>query len=192
MTMYPSSRPGNNLLQIVVRSILVLLVYSPLQNASAADDLVNRWYMQPTLKLSAEDDPFRLLNHKRIRIGQTLSKKIDLEITLLSDNNETGNNNRGILVDGRYYIKQSGSLDPYIAGGFAKLKGNNLDRSYDEPSTNIGLGLVHTLKGNGARIQADIRYFMDDNQFTPLRKAYSNDWTMSLGITIPLSSGLFK
>ena len=148
--------------------------------------------MTPTLKGGPENVPLQLTTHKQIKMGHILDKRINIEINLLSDNSETRSDHRGILIDGRYYIKQSGYLDPYIVGGFAKLRGSNLDKSYDEPSTNIGLGLEHILKGNGTRIQADFRYFMDDNHLTPLHKANSNDWTMSLGVSIPLSGDLFK
>ena len=170
--------------------MLVTWAISPF--AYAADDLIEQWYMQPRLNLDNQEDSFQHINHQTISIGRTLHKRIDLEINLLSDSLDDSNS-QSILIDGRYYLNPVGKFSPYIAGGIASTKNyRGLDNSYQDPSTNVGLGFEHTLKGNGTKIQADIRYFVDDRQKNTLDNNNLNDWALSLGVSIPLSSDTFK
>lgn len=170
---------------------LISWAFSPM--VYAADDLIEQWYMQPRLNLDNKTDNFQHINHQTISIGRTLHKRIDLEINLLSDSLDDTNNSQSILIDGRYYLDPVGKFSPYIAGGIASTRNyNSLDNSYQDPSTNVGLGFEHTLKGNGTKIQADIRYFMDDRQNKSLDNKNPNDWALSLGVSIPLSSDTFK
>ena len=170
----------------------LLLSGSVVFSANAAEDLVEQWYMLPRLNLQTEHDSNFLLNYQSLKIGQALNKRINLEINLLSDKPEVRSDNRGIVIDGRYYLNQSGQFTPYIAGGVSRLKNSQINTHYDEPTTNIGLGFEHTLKGNGTKIQADIRYFLDDRQNNLLDQKDANDWTLSFGVSIPLSTDLFK
>jgi opacity protein-like surface antigen len=159
----------------------------------AADDLIEQWYLQPRLSLGAPDSTQSTINHQTISIGEALDKRINLEINLLSDNTDYGADNKGILIDGRYYLKSYGQFSPYIAGGISSIRNyNSLDTSFQVPTTNFGLGFEHTLKGNGAKIQADIRYFMDDKQANTLNDNNINDWTLRFGVSIPLTNDLFK
>lgn len=158
----------------------------------AAEDLIEQWYLQPRLGLNSAQTQ-KNLNHQTISIGQALDKRINLEISLLSDNQEYGSDSKGILIDGRYYLKPLGQFSPYIAGGISSTRNlNSLDTSYQDPTTNFGLGFEHTLKSNGTKIQADIRYFMDDRPANAFTDTSVNDWTLRFGVSIPLSADLFK
>jgi opacity protein-like surface antigen len=174
--------------------LIVLLSWAASPWVHAAEDLVGQWYMQPRLNLDNQSDNFQHINHQTISIGRTLHKRIDLEINLLSDGLDDTNNSQSILIDGRYYLNPVGQFSPYIAGGIARTKNlNSIDSSYQDPITNIGLGFEHTLKGNGTKIQADIRYFVDDRQNNALDNNKNlDDWALSLGVSIPLSSDTFK
>lgn len=163
-----------------------------LASANAAEDIVEQWYMQPRLNLHSAQNAQNLLNNHSIEIGHALNKRINLEINLLSDKPAAHSDYQGIVLDGRYYLRQSGQFSPYIAGGISSLKNARLNTSYDEQTTNIGLGFEHTLKGNGAKILADFRYFMDDHQNAEFDQEADNDWTFSLGVSIPISMDLFK
>lgn len=173
--------------------IAFLLSVSTVFSANAAENLVEQWYMQPRLNIQTEPDPNSLLRYQRLKIGQALHKRINLEISLLSDKPVVrSSDNRGIVIDGRYYLNQTGQFTPYIAGGVSRLKNSQLNTQYQEPTTNIGLGFEHTLKGNGTKIQADIRYFLDDRQSNVLDNKNANDWTLSFGVSIPITMDLFK
>lgn len=173
--------------------LLTVVIACACQSTIAADDLIEQWYLQPRLNLNVPGDPQKSINHQTISIGEALDKRINLEISLLSDNPEYGSDNKGILIDGRYYLKPLGQFSPYIAGGISSIRNyKSLDTSYQDPTTNFGLGFEHTLKGNGAKIQADIRYFMDDKQTNTLNDNNFNDWTLRFGVSIPLTNQLFK
>ena len=170
----------------------VLATLGPGFQAIAAEDLVGQWYLQPSLHIQSENDPYRIINHKTLNIGKALNKRINLEISLLSDQQDIRNDNRNLLIDGRYYLKTNGGFTPYIAGGISGFN-TDLPINTDQTTmTNIGLGFEHTYKHNGTRIQADIRYFMDDNNARTLATDRIPDWTMSIGISIPLSTDLIK
>lgn len=180
----------NNIISSFLAALL--LTFSFLFSANAAEDLVEQWYMQPRLNLQSDDTSNLLFDHQSLNIGQALSSRINLEISLLSDKPERQSFNRSIVIDGRYYLTQSGRFSPYIAGGIARQKNNRLNSNYEDPTTNIGLGFEHTLRGNGTKFKADIRYFLDNPQRNELDRTESNDWTLSLGVSIPLSMDLFK
>jgi len=171
-----------------LKTLMIALMSLPV----CADDLVGQWYLQPGLNIQSENDPYRVINHKTLNIGKTLNKRINLEISLLSDQHDTHNDNQSLLIDGRYYLKTKGSFTPYIAGGISGLNYNLPDNTEQTPLTNIGLGFEHTSKQNGTRIHADVRYFMDESNTNKLTTDRIPDWTMSIGISIPLSMGLTK
>jgi hypothetical protein len=176
-----------------VRTLLLLVLSCHAATALAAEDLIEQWYMQPRLKLDSDSSSLQNINHQTISIGRALNQRIDLEINLLSDNPDLRHDNQGILIEGRYNLKPHGKFSPYIAGGISSVRNyNNLDTSYQDPITNLGLGFEHTLKGNGAKIQADIRYFLDDKQADSLSNEPVNDWTLSFGVSIPLTADIFK
>ncbi len=178
---------------LVTRSLLALTICAQAPVTMAAEDLIEQWYMQPRLNLNTEASNFPHLNHQTISIGRALNKRIDLEINLLSDNLDDKTDNQSILIDGRYYLKPLGQFSPYIAGGISSNRTySNVDTLYQDPSANLGLGFVHTLKGNGAKIQADIRYFVDDRQANTLDNNKLNDWALSFGVSIPLTVDIFK
>jgi len=175
--------------------LLAIATVCACQVTFAAEDLIEQWYMQPKLNAGMQDTTQTNINHQTISIGQALDKRINLEISLLSDNPDNASEtiSKGILIDGRYYLKPHGQFYPYIAGGISSIRNlNSLDTSYQIPTTNFGLGFEHTLKGNGAKIQADIRYFMDDKQTNTLKDTSINDWTLRFGVSIPLTADIFK
>ena len=176
-----------------VRTLLLLVLSCHAGSALATDDLIEQWYMQPRLQLGGDSSSLQNINHQTISIGRALNQRIDLEINLLSDKPDFRQDNQGILIEGRYNLKPSGNFAPYIAGGISSVRNvNNLDTSYQDPITNLGLGFEHTLKGNGAKIQADIRYFLDDKQTDNFSNETVNDWTLSFGLSIPLTADIFK
>ncbi len=173
--------------------VLAAALCCPLTPALAADELIEQWYMQPRLNLGNSDNALKNINHQTISIGRALDKRIDLDINLLSDSPDFRQENQGILIDGRYYLKKDGKFTPYIAGGISSVRNySNLDTSYQAPTTNLGLGFEHTIKASGAKIQADIRYFLDDKQTDNLSNEAVNDWALSFGLSIPLTSDIFK
>ena len=161
-------------------------------SVNAADDLIDQWYMQPRLNIEAGRESHQLLNHQGISLGNALNTRINLEINLLSDPLDNRTDSRGIVIDGRYYLQRTGQFTPYIAGGFGRLKNNQLNMAYEEQTTNIGMGFEHTLKGNGTKILADVRYFIDERQNSQFDAEQDNDWAFSLGVSIPLEINLFK
>ncbi len=176
-----------------IMHILLLALLCQSATSLAADDMIEQWYMQPRLNLDSGNNSLQNLNHQTLNIGRALNKRIDLEINLLSESPTYTSDNQGILIDGRYYLKPQGQFAPYIAGGISSVRNfNNLDTSYQDPITNLGLGFEHTLKGNGAKIQADIRYFLDDKQSESLSNEAANDWALSFGLSIPLTADIFK
>jgi len=177
----------------VTRTLLVLSMCAQATVSMAAEDLIEQWYMQPRLNLNTEASNFPHLNHQSISIGRALNKRIDLEINLLSDNLDYKTDNQSILIDGRYYLEPLGRFSPYLAGGISSpINNNRIDFAYQDSSTNLGLGFEHTLKGIGAKIQADIRYFVDDRQTSTLDNNKTNDWALSFGVSIPLTVDIFK
>lgn len=176
------------------RLILLMSVLLLSTSTWAGDALIEQWYLQPRLHANQDNGSFGKLNAQTLSIGKTLDQRIDLEINLLSDNPDYRQENQGILIDGRYYLKPRGNFNPYIAGGVSSVRNyNQLDTSYQDPVTNLGLGFEHTMKRSGARIQADLRYFIDDRQAENLSNNEPvHDWTLSFGLSIPLGSDLFK
>jgi len=182
---------GSN--KIIARTLFAASICACSAVSFAAEDLIEQWYMQPRLNLGSQANNFHNLNHQTISIGRALNKRIDLEINLLSDGLDDRSDNQSILIDGRYYLKPMGQFSPYIAGGISSTRNyNSLDTSYQDPSTNLGLGFEHTLKGYGAKIQADIRYFVDDRQASTFENNKLNDWALSFGVSIPLTVDIFK
>lgn len=174
-------------------SLLAYLLTSAVSSSvNASEDLTDEWYMPPRLNIQSAQNTQLLLNNKSIMLGHALNKRINLEINLLSEDPSIRSNNYGVALDGKYYLQKYGQFSPYIAGGISRLKNDQLNSNYEEQITNIGLGFKHTLKGNGARILADVRYFIDDNQNNNFNPEATNDWALSLGVSIPLSIGLFK
>jgi hypothetical protein len=188
----PTSRNTDHRLGSV-RTLLLLVLSCHAATALASEDLIEQWYMQPRLQLGGDSSSLQNINHQTISIGRALNQRIDLEINLLSDKPDFRQDNQGILIEGRYNLKPRGNFAPYIAGGISSVRNyNNLNTSYQDPITNLGLGFEHTLKGNGAKIQADIRYFLDDKQTDNLSNETVNDWTLSFGLSIPLTADIFK
>jgi len=175
-----------------IKLLTLLLSFAMLSPAYASEDLIEQWYMQPRLNLKSAQNTQMLLTNKNIFIGQALDNRINLEINLLSDKSEIQSEHHGIVLDGRYYMNQSEKFSSYVAGGISHLKNSRNPSIQNEQSTNVGLGFEHTLNGNGTKILADFRYFIDDNQKSELDQNIENDWTLSLGVSIPLSMDLFK
>ena len=187
------SRHNTNNTRSAVPLLLALLVLCQSATVLAAEDLIEQWYMQPRLNLDSTHNTLNTLNHQSISIGRSLNQRIDLEINLLSDSPDFRHDNQGILIDGRYYLRPQGKFAPYIAGGISSVRNfNSLDTSYQDPITNLGLGFEHTMRSSGAKIQADIRYYIDDNVADMFKNEADHDWTLSFGLSIPLTSDLFK
>jgi len=173
---------------IGILTLITISVFMP----ARADDLAGQWYLQPGLNIQTENDPYRIINHKTLNIGKSLNRRINLEISLLSDQHNVRNETQNLLIDGRYYLKTTGNFNPYIAGGISGLNYQSPDNTDQPQLTNIGLGFEHTSKHNGTRIHADVRYFMDETRTNTLGSDRIPDWTMSIGISIPLSMDLTK
>ena len=155
---------------------------------ASAEDLVELWYLQPNLK-SAPQEQRSSINFTGVPLGKGLSDRLNLELNMfnmLSDSEEVPRaRKKGLLLDGRYYLDSLGDFTPFVAGGVSMLKPQRFG-PYEDPMTNIGVGFVHKIGRSGSRIQADLRYFMDEDFSLNTNTDHTNDWTLSLGVTIPL------
>lgn len=166
--------------------LCVALCALPLQ--ASAEDIVELWYLQPNLK-STPHEQNNSINFTGFALNRGLSDRLELELNMfnmLSDSDEIPTTRKkGMLLDGRYYLESRGDFTPFVAGGVSLLKPQRVGQ-YEDPMPNIGVGFVHKLGRSGSRIQADLRYFMDEDFTLNTNPEHANDWTLSFGLTIPL------
>ena len=167
-------------------ALSLLLFAIPMQ--ASAQDLVELWYLQPNLK-STPNEQNNNIRFTGLPLGKGLSDRLNLELNMfnmLSDSDEIpAARKKGLLLDGRYYLDSYGDFTPFVAGGVSMLKPQRIG-PYEDPMTNIGVGFVQKVGRSGSRIQADLRYFMDEDFSLNTNPEHTNDWTLSLGVTIPL------
>lgn len=164
------------------------------QNAWAADP-VERWYLQPTLTQIQPTSDYLIKNRNGFGIGKTLVNRFNLEVSLFADSLNRKNTDPYqadiLLVEGKYLFKNLGSITPYLAGGISQQY-TSRKNLYSNNLSNVGFGILHR-QSKGITLRADLRYFSNDPADEPSSSELSReDWSMSLGVSIPLKNWLFR
>lgn len=178
----------------VLSTLATVLVVTPLY-ASAEKE----WYVAPGINYIVSDssrnsdDEFGF----NLGIGKQLNEKWNIEANIVIDelSRSSGNggfDQKGIIVDGLYYINRNKEYKPYFVMGAGFLKTDFDTKSDTNIALNVGVGVERKLTNNGIGLRGDIRYRMDDDSTSVAGQDRYGDWIIGLSVKIPFGGGTNK
>ncbi len=159
-------------------------------------ELDDRWYLAPSISYIGADSN-RLADDDvgfQFGLGKALNEQWSIEISGVTDQLEVKNSpidefkQRGILFDAVYFFNRDPSFAPYAVFGVGGLRTEYQNRTETNPFANIGFGFFQQLTDNNFRLRGDVRYRLDDDEISIPSENRFNDWTVNLGIAIPLGA----
>ncbi len=155
----------------------------------------SRWYVAPSVSFIGADDDRQAKNHLggQLGVGRSVSDSWNLEFSGVGDNLHTDNGantfrQRGLLLDGLYFLNRSPGFAPYAVIGAGALRTTYAGSRNTNPMANAGLGVMHTFNDYGLALRADARYRIDrDDNSIPGEKRFG-DWLVNVGLVIPLGA----
>lgn len=164
--------------------------------ADDSEQIVQRWYLAPTLGYviadgdRAADDGFNL----QFGVGRTINKHWNLELSALHtmlDRTSAGGeyDQGGIELDGLYFLSRERRWNPYGLVGIGAMRTEIPGRSSTNLLTSVGAGVMRTISADGAALRADARYRYDADDSSRAGADGFGDWVLNVGFIIPFGSG---
>jgi len=178
----------------LITALTTALIVSPL--AASAE---NNWYIAPGVNYiisdgarNADDDlGFRL------GIGKQLNKKWDIEASLVMDKLDfsNGGNNydqKGLIVDGLYFLNRNANFKPYLIMGAGLLQTEVGSTSNTNLALNVGFGMEKRVTNSGIALRGDIRYRLDNDDNSVAGESRFGDWIVGLSVKVPFGGKASK
>jgi len=166
------------------------LIASPLV-ASAEDN----WYIAPGVNYviadgdrNADDD----LGLK-LGLGKQLNEKWDIEASLVMDKLDFSNGSgdydqKGLMVDGLYFLNRNANFKPYLIMGAGLLQTDIGSSSNTNLALNVGVGMERRVTDSGVALRGDIRYRLDNDDNSVAGKSRFGDWIVGLSVKVPFGA----
>ncbi len=153
-----------------------------------------QWYFSPNLSYviadsdRAADNDFGL----QLGFGRALSKSWNIELSGVMDtlDLESGAGEykqRGLQLDGLYFINRDLKVDPYFVFGVGGLKTSFASNKDTNLMANVGVGVSHLITKT-LSLRADARYRIDEDDKSVAGNNRFGDWIVNIGLFVPFGS----
>ncbi len=153
-----------------------------------------QWYFSPNLSYviadsdRAADNDFGL----QLGFGRALSKSWNIELSGVMDtlDLESGAGEykqRGLQLDGLYFINRDLKVDPYFVFGVGGMKTSFASNKDTNLMANVGVGVSHLITKT-LSLRADARYRIDEDDKSVAGNNRFGDWIVNIGLFVPFGS----
>lgn len=150
------------------------------------------WYVAPALNYVIADKDRNADNNVgfSLGLGKKLSEKWNIEANFVMDKLDLSNGSasfdqKGIIVDGLYFLNRGNSLTPYFIVGAGILQTDHLTANSSNLTMNVGFGFEKQLSSSGMGLRGDVRYRLDNDKTSVSGKDRFEDLVVGLTLKVP-------
>jgi OOP family OmpA-OmpF porin len=185
------------------KHLLIATGLAALVGTAAADELDQRWYLSAGIGYAFADNDRELPGTgwdidggpaAFAGIGKAINDWLNLELNLKGNRYDLGSGNGdwkqyGATFDGLFFFNRNPKWAPYAVLGAGEMHSSKPGQNWNTPIVEAGLGVMHVVNDSGDTLRAEVRHRWD---FTDLNRVPGNDdktfddWTLMVGVTIPL------
>lgn len=160
-----------------------------------AAELDNRLYVAPALTYIIADDDRQADNALGLQlgIGKALNQSWNIEASFNGDSLDLKNvsgefKQRGLAVDGLYFLTRENNFSSYAVIGAGALRTTYLGSRSSNAMVNVGAGVMRSLNTLGMSVRGDLRYRIDADDSSVAGQDRFGDWVVAVGLAIPIGA----